>query len=1078
MSLDFPVFRTRLTPPQEKQIVLQRPLINKKLRKITDYPLTVIRSGPGYGKSTTLSSFLKGRNDYCWYSISSLDDDIMIFLHYLIQSVRCLEPHFGQDLLLEMDNKNRPNWITFVCSEFVNECAFRRAPLIIVLDDIHLIEQSSSISEWMQMFIENIPENVHLVISGRTEPQWPIITKLKAMGEILSIDETDFAFTYEEIDVLFNDNYQMTLEPTQIHDILKITEGWVMAIQLIGQQSSDKKTLAKILNNKNRSLKDLFQYLTQEVLAKLPEDIQEFLKETSVLDELSPVVIAHVLNISEDKAVSDLRKVSGARLFLSSLEDGSFRFHALFREFLLDYLKQSTPDLYRDLHQRAGRYFENIQNYEQAIFHYEAISDYKAAANILNFYGSQMLKFGRLESFKEKLMGLPVEIKDEYSMLWVYEGEIYRYRCQYGQALESYRRAKKMAAIRRKWSEESSALEGIAQIFLDTIQPGKAETYLKQAVEVIPENEPVNERRNRLSRLMAENLVNLGRAKEAEKWLQKQSGELIANVNNEKLEPRLLLRMGRLDEAIKLLENQKLLEQKEAGHLQQSHRETDLLLSLIYSFQGDALKAKTLAQEGIMRGVTFKAPFVEACGWMRIGHSVQLTSQYDLNQAITCYQTALRLMDDIQMPRGKAEPLMGLCGVYAQKGEFETAIYYGQLALEETDKVNDEWLSALIRLCLSKVAFYARDFTYCAELLDQCKQAFESCGDTYGLTVTNLWEMMIAFEQENWPTFEGYLHKCLKSVEEGRYAFLLTHRTLLGPHDMQKIPRLLLMAKQRGIESPFLQKLMTKWKLSDDRSHPGYTLHIQTLGSFRVWLGQQEVGADAWQRSKTKELFQLLLTRRKEWLSKDEIRSYLWPNQDAAAGLSGFKVALNTLYKVLEPERKARGTPYFIERKGPLYRLNLNGIVLDVGDFENVVLHAFETPDVETQEGLLETAISYYKGEYLPDLRFEDWCLEERERTQLLFLRASEKSAQILVEKERYDQAIEHCERILRTDKCWEEAYRIIMYCYYQLNNRPQAIRYYKKCCRMLEGELNIQPMPATQALYKKVFEGDYPVKT
>jgi LuxR family transcriptional regulator, maltose regulon positive regulatory protein len=1073
MSMDFPVFRTRLTPPQGKQTVLQRPIINKKLRKISDYPVTVIQSGPGYGKSTTLSSFLKGRDDYCWYSISPQDDGIMIFLHYIIQSVRLLQPSFGENILAMLD-RNKSNWITLVCSEFVNECAILSESIIIVLDDIHLIEQSASIRDWMQTFIENIPENIHLVLSGRTELQWPIITKRKAMGDVLIIDEADFLFTYDEIDVLFSDNYQMALEAQQIHDILKITEGWVMAIQLIGQQSREKGTLEKILINKNRSLKDLFQYLTQEVLNKLPEATRDLLKKTCVFEELNPTVISEVLNIHE--ASRYLRKVANANLFLSALEEGSYRYHALFRDFLIEDLKQNEPALFESLHRQAGSYFENIQNYEQAIYHYEAIPDYKSAASILSFYGSHMIRFGRLESFREKLLEFPADVKDEYPMLWVYEGDIYRYRCQYGQALENYRRAEKQAQIHHRWREESSALEGIAQIFLDTIQPGKAEDYLKRAVEVIPTDEPVNERRNRLTRLMAENLVNLGRAREAEKWLNIKPGQELASINNEKLEPRLLLRMGRLDEATRLLESQKLLEQNETRHLQQSHRETDLLLSLIYSFQGDALKAKALAQEGIIRGVTYKAPFVEACGWIRIGHSVQLTSQYDLNQAATCYKTALRLMDDIQMPRGKAEPLMGLCGVYSQKGEYETAIHYGELALEETDKVNDEWLSALIRICLTKVAVYTRDFERCDELLNQCHQAFDECGDSYGLAVTALWSMILSFEKEDWSAFESHLHQCLEYIEKGNYEFLLNRRTLLGPHDIQKIPQLLLTAKHRGIESPYLQKLMARWKLTDDRDLPGYTLHIQTLGQFRVWLGQQEVGPESWQRSKTKELFQLLLTRRNGWLSREEIMSSLWPDQDAASATSGFKVALNTLYKVLEPERKARGTPYFIERKGPLYRLNLNGMILDVDDFENTLQRALVSQDTKDKIRLLETGIAYYKGDYLPELRFEDWCVEERERIQLLFLRAAEKLAQHFVEQEHHEKAIELCERILQTDKCWEEAYRMIMYCYYRQNNRPQAIKYYKKCTRILEKELGIKPMPATTTIYQKVLEGDYPI--
>jgi DNA-binding SARP family transcriptional activator len=1072
MVYTYPIFKTKVILPQEKPSILQRRQINKKLKLMTEYPVTLIHSGPGYGKSTALATFLKGHPNVCWYTITETDDDIVIFINYVIQSIRMVVPNFGEVVLKKLDGHGRSLWIQEICSEMVNAFTTLSQPLIIVLDDAHLVEHSDSISSLLQMLIENMPSNVHLVLSGRTRPEWPVMMKLKAKGNLLEISEKDFIFTYEEIDVLFHDFYQMPLENEQIKDILKITEGWVMAIQLIAHQSKEKGTLQKILENKNRSLHDLFQFLTMEVLSKLPKNLEAFLKQTSIFEELHPDMINQVLNITHAKSM--IKKAMHANLFISSLDHGTYRYHSLFREFLISELSVHDPKQYEKLHRKAALYYEQQRKYDRAIYHYEMISDFHSAARILNHFGTQMIRFGSLESLKEKLQLLPIDVKNEYVRLWIFEGDVYRYRCQYGQALACYRKADEIASAKGCWQEQSSALEGIAQVFLDTIQPGRADEYLKKAVEVIPEDTADQCRRKRLSRLMAENLVNLGRAKEALAWLNIQMDDVV-NVNNEKLEPRLLLRMGRLEEAIRLLEIQKLEEQKEENHLQQSHRETDLLLSLIHSFKGEAHKAKTLAQEGIMQGVKHKAPFVEACGWMRIGHAVQIGKQYDLSQAILCYETALKLMDDIQMPRGKAEPLMGLCGVYAQKGEFDTAIRFGDEALKETDKVSDQWLSALIRLSLSSVYFYMGNDTKSMALLHDCEKAFEACGDGYGLTVTYLWRAIIAFQREAWGDFEVDLKKCLKLAEEGHYDFLFERRTLLGPYDIQKITQMMLVAKQRGFTTPFIQRLMAKWKLSEGKHHPGYTLYVKTLGQFRIFLGQSEVSADAWSRSKSKELFQFLLTRRAKWVSREEMIACLWPGHSPSAGLSNFKVALNALNKVLEPHRKVRGVPFFIDRKDTMYRLNLTGIVLDVDDFEKTLHRAAEVKDIKEQTELLETGLAYYKGDFLPERQFEDWCNEERERIQLMFLRGSEKLAKLYISVNDFEKAIEVCERMIQVDGCWEEAYRIMMYGYYQLNNRPLAIKYFKKCSEKLDRELGIKPLPSTQALYQQILEGELP---
>ena len=173
------------------------------------------------------------------------------------------------------------------------------------------------------------------------------------------------------------------------------------------------------------------------------------------------------------------------------------------------------------------------------------------------------------------------------------------------------------------------------------------------------------------------------------------------------LEARLYLRTGRFEDAKKFLFNQKeKLSTKNSSALPKSHRETDLLLSLIEAFTGEGLKAKELAQAGIQQGISLKAPFVEACGWIRMGHAVQILNKYESDLAEQCYNTALEIMGNLNVDRGKAEPLMGLCILYGTRGEYERAMEAGTKALQETEKVQDIWLSALISLCMGITCIY------------------------------------------------------------------------------------------------------------------------------------------------------------------------------------------------------------------------------------------------------------------------------------------------------------------------------------------------------------------------------------
>ena len=891
MNGHFPIFRTKLTPPRLKQTVLRRPSVMKKLHGICDFPLTLIHSGPGYGKSTALSSFLVNRSDYCWYSVSHHDDEIISFLHYLIEAVHSRYPRFGKDLIQRLAVLNRSDQLLALCAEIVNELSRLNEQIIIVIDDYHVTSTSQSIDEWMQAFIDHIPENVHLVLSTRVKPSWALLATLKLKGKLLEISESDLIFSQDEVDVLFSDFYEIQLKPHHIQMILTKTEGWVMAIQLIGQQLSAETELDKVLENKASSLEDLFHFLASEVLSKQSREVQNFLKQTCIFEEISVPVINSILEIHQAGWL--IKYVADQNLFLYSLGEGQYRYHALFKDFLIRELRKTDKPLFITLNNKAGEYFKEKGQEDQAIFHFESIADFESAGAILISYGEKMIDHGLLEGLKEKLDILPETIKDHYEALWIYDGDIHRYRCHYEEALKSYQRAQKCALKSENTAVRMRALEGTALVFLDTIQPVKAEGYLQQAVALISSADSPDERHLRLYRLMAENLVNLGRAREAHQWLNQRSAKKTKGTHSENLEARLYLRTGRLQEAVKSLESQKRMEpsEDEEGHLQQSHRETELLLSLIYSMQGEALKAKSLAQDGIMRGVRFQAPFVEACGWIRMGDAVQLLSHYDLDQALSCYETALRMMDDIHVPRGKAEPLMGLCGVYTKKGNYEAAKHFGELALLETEKVNDSWLSALIRLCMSITAFQSADYVQCLQLLEQSEEAFETCGDQYGLTVSWLWRTLLAFEQKDWLSFDTYAVRFLNTMKTHYYEGLLQNPTLFGPTDLQIIPPVLSEILHRKLGGTYVPYLLKKLGISEKRIHPGYTLYVQTLGRFRVSLGSKVLHAKDWHRDKAKELFQLFITKRKDWCSKDEILSVLWPSQDEASASAGLKVA-------------------------------------------------------------------------------------------------------------------------------------------------------------------------------------------
>ena len=113
-------------------------------------------------------------------------------------------------------------------------------------------------------------------------------------------------------------------------------------------------------------------------------------------------------------------------------------------------------------------------------------------------------------------------------------------------------------------------------------------------------------------------------------------------------------------------------------------------------------------------------------------------------------------------------------------------------------------------------------------------------------------------------------------------------------------------------------------------------LRVYTLGGFHVWRDGANIPLAVWGREKALHLFQFLVTLRLKGrrLHKEQIIARLWPELDTEGGDRDFKVALHGVNKVLEPNRKPRSEPQFIQRHDLTYGLNLENVWIIPSFFE------------------------------------------------------------------------------------------------------------------------------------------------
>lgn len=1068
MTVPVPFYTAKFMRPRLAKYVISRPDVIEKVREAYSFPLTLITAGAGYGKSTLVNQAFPEKQDLSvWFHISEQDTAAPLFLLHLIRAVQRVFPPVGkraQDMLdrEERQDSAEPNAVLEVFIAELTDTVKDQS--IIVLEDYQYVVNCEDILCLTENLIDLLPENIHLIIASREKVPLPGLAIRRARGLALEIEEQDLAFKCHEISELFHGYYGLDVDNAIAQRLVERTEGWIMAIHMLGQHMKRGASWDSALSALPQSLSELFEYLAQEYLFKQSQDIFEFLKYTAHLSILKAEDCNNILGITSGAAI--LKAFGSKGLFTFHMGEGLYRYHHLFQEFIQKTAPLS-PEAKAAFHRKAALYYQRSGYQDLAVEHFLQGQFYRDAGLAIKEIYQDKLLLGRYTDLERWLAQIPAPVTNEIPELLLCRGDICRLAGDFSGALRYYKLAEKGFVDGGNKRGAYLVAKACSLVYLDTIQPVLASRYLDMALQSVDE-ENIREKA-RLYQLMAENEINLGKSNTAAELFRK-ANELFLEDSRGDVETRMHLRTGRLNTAKNIL----LRHMQNPGlhQMPKSHREAPLLLSLINVFMGDADDALANAQLGLDRGVQRKAAFVEAIGYMRLGHAKQLLSWLEGDEAAECYHRALEICSTLGVERGKAEPLFGLCLLQGHRHNLDSAIHYGMEGLRVGQEAKDDWIAAISKLALA-IAFYKCDVKDSAEeWLEQAVASFVKCGDSYLATATMFWRAKLLMEKNNAAACVQAIDALLINTQSNEYDFIFYKPTLLGLRDPQEAMPILQSAQRHNIRSPYVGSLLTELGAGADvQAHPGYTLRIQTLGQFKAWRGSEEIRPKEWQREKAKHLFQFFIANRKKLVHKEQLIEELWGE---AGGDTDFKVAMNALMNALEPNRPARSTPFYISRQGAAYGVNhAAGVLIDADEFESYINRANRIMEKDADQAirLFRMALNLYKGDFLQECCYEDWSMEERERLLILYITAAEKMAWALFAQEEYEECISICTRIIAKHRCWESAHCLLMRCYHSQNNRVMVKQVFEQCQENLKDELDVQPAKETVHLYKKLMK-------
>jgi LuxR family maltose regulon positive regulatory protein len=404
--------KTKVTPPLASPFEIPRQQILDHLSAAGSGRVILVHGPAGFGKTTLMRQLLSTYEDAgiatAWLTLDEGDNDVSRFLSAFAAAVarmsspsQPMEPQPGR-------NAELARWI-------LDRLGSLEAPLALFFDDFEVLRNPVVIS-LIARGIESVPANGHIVIGSRTLPDVGL-ARLRARGALTEIDAARLRFSEAEAGDFMIHRRGVSLNPIQVAHLYRSTEGWVTALWLASLALEKRDDKDKFIASFSGSNAAVAAYLAEDVLSALPEPLSTFMLKCSVLDELDETLCQAVSG--REDSLDILHQLERHHLFLVALDDQHdvYRFHGLFRGFLLNQLQRKFGAEVANLHRAASKAYVEADRPIPAIRHAIKSQDAAAALTLLQAHIDELLGQGRLRLIADWLGQLPKSMMADHPQL-------------------------------------------------------------------------------------------------------------------------------------------------------------------------------------------------------------------------------------------------------------------------------------------------------------------------------------------------------------------------------------------------------------------------------------------------------------------------------------------------------------------------------------------------------------------------------------------------------------------------------------------------------------------------------------
>ncbi|MFH2102576.1 MAG: tetratricopeptide repeat protein [Chloroflexota bacterium] len=1061
-----PVSYAKISIPGLRPEILPRARLLEMLEDLLDKRLVLITAPAGYGKTSLLINLAhKTEMPICWLSLDVLDQEPQRFLSYFIAAIAWRFPQFGNLSNTALANLTTlehglENLIVTVVNEIADQINENFA---LVLDDYQFVDNITEISNFISRFIQLSGENCHVVLASRRLPALPDIAILVARQQIGGFDMEELAFRPDEIRMLFEQTYAIQLSQRVLDELARQTEGWVTGLHIARPGMTQK--IPDLTRAARAAGVDLSDYFDEQVLKLQPPEVQDFLLQTSLLNEFDAGLCDAVLGVGSWSAVID--SITRSNLFVLAVgpRGDHLRYHHLFQEYLQERVWRDSPEVAQAILLRLTEVSEENSEWDRAYYVLRQLGDPEAVAELVERAGLSLIQNDRILTLGTWLDALAeTQIQERPDLLALkglvklFRGEIYQGLSWLDQAAQEFAGrgdAQKLAMVNvrrsaayRQMGKYQDALENAEEaIWVTASDPGQQDTYAEAL------------------RMKGLSLFRLGEGQEASEWLQR-SLQVYTDMQHEKNTPRVQMELGMVCRALgdypaalrwyetALAGWQALENISEQAFLHNS-------LGVLYHARGDYEHAFRSFESGL--DCARRSGLLHA-------EVLLLTSMGDLFTEITEFELARQLYQDAEETARRISYQFPLNYSLLAQAALARATRTFDIAFIQLEKIqayitqgDSHYEKGLYNLEYGRLLFSLGEAGKSVDSFESAMRYFNQGGLVLEKGWSQLWlaaaKIHLGDQQGAVPQIKealklasGHQAHAISMVAFELQAWLngLKQDPEIGP----ELTRLLDYASQVHSRLPTLRR---KLRRTANIIPLPPRMTIQAFGKAQVRVNGKLLNNSQWQSRSVKELFFFFL-HNPAALTKEQIGEVFWPESSPDQLKLRFK---NDLYRL----RRALGQDVILF-DGNRYRFNHDlDFEYDVETYLTNLSRARKISELAEKIQAYQDAISVVRGLYLEDLD-STWVLPERERFRQKYLAALLNLAGLLLDNGKEEEALQTCQYALASDSCLEEAHRLIMRAHASLGDRQAVARQYQVCRNALDNELGLRPSSETEALY------------